>query len=97
MKKDVALGIDIGGTNTAFGFIDREGNYLTEGNIPTAKHEDINDYLKELYLEIEKVLDPIRQEVNFVGIGIGAPNGTSKERSNLHRTCPGTMSFLCAI
>ena len=71
MKKDVALGIDIGGTNTAFGFIDREGNYLTEGNIPTAKHEDINDYLKELYLEIEKVLDPIRQEVNFVGIGIG--------------------------
>ena len=75
MKKDVALGIDIGGTNTAFGFIDREGNYLTEGNIPTAKHEDINDYLKELYLEIEKVLDPIRQEVNFVGIGIGAPNG----------------------
>ena len=50
MKKDVALGIDIGGTNTAFGFIDREGNYLTEGNIPTAKHEDINDYLKELYL-----------------------------------------------
>lgn len=32
-------------------------------------------YLKELYLEIEKVLDPIRQEVNFVGIGIGAPNG----------------------
>ena len=30
MKKDVALGIDIGGTNTAFGFIDREGNYLTE-------------------------------------------------------------------
>ena len=98
MKKDVALGIDIGGTNTAFGFIDREGNYLTEGNIPTAKHEDINDYLKELYLEIEKVLDPIRQEVNFVGIGIGAPNViTSKERSNLHRTCPGTMSFLCAI
>ena len=51
MKKDVALGIDIGGTNTAFGFIDREGNYLTEGNIPTAKHEDINDYLKELYLK----------------------------------------------
>ena len=68
MKKDVALGIDIGGTNTAVGFFDREGDYLPEGNIPTAKHEDINDYLKELYLEIEKVLDPIRQEVNFVGI-----------------------------
>ena len=31
MKKDVALGIDIGGTNTAFGFIDREGNTLQKG------------------------------------------------------------------
>lgn len=75
MKKQVALGIDIGGTNTTFGFIDREGNYLADGNIETQKHEDINDYLKELYLEIEKVLDPLRDELEMVGIGIGAPNG----------------------
>lgn len=75
MKKDVALGIDIGGTNTAFGFIDREGNYIAEGNIPTSKHEDINDYMKELYYEIEQILDTIRQKVTLVGIGIGAPNG----------------------
>lgn len=75
MKKEVALGIDIGGTNTAFGFIDRDGNYIAEGNIPTSKHEDINDYLKELYLEIEKVMDPIRKDITLVGIGIGAPNG----------------------
>ena len=75
MKKQVALGIDIGGTNTTFGFIDREGNYLADGNIETQKHEDINDYLKELYLEIEKVLDPLREEIEMIGIGIGAPNG----------------------
>lgn len=75
MKRQVALGIDIGGTNTTFGFIDREGNYIADGNIETQKHEDINDYLKELYLEIEKVLDPLRNELDLVGIGIGAPNG----------------------
>lgn len=75
MKKEVALGIDIGGTNTAFGFIDREGNYIAEGNILTGKHEDINDYLKELHLEIENVLDGIRNRVELIGIGIGAPNG----------------------
>lgn len=75
MKKEVALGIDIGGTNTAFGFIDKNGNYIAEGNIPTSKHEDINDYLKELYLEIEKVMDPVREEITLIGIGIGAPNG----------------------
>lgn len=75
MKKDVALGIDIGGTNTAFGFIDRDGNYITEGNIPTSKHEDVNDYLKELYLEVERLYDTIREKYTMVGIGIGAPNG----------------------
>ena len=75
MKRQVALGIDIGGTNTTFGFIDREGNYIADGNIETQKHEDINDYLKELYLEIEKVLDPLREEIEMIGIGIGAPNG----------------------
>lgn len=75
MKKEIALGIDIGGTNTVFGLIDREGNYLGEGHTETQKYEDINDYLKELHLEIERLLDPIRDEVTLVGIGIGAPNG----------------------
>lgn len=75
MKKKVALGIDIGGTNTAFGLIDREGNYLSESNIETNKHEDINDYLKELHLGIEHLLAPLRNEVELIGIGIGAPNG----------------------
>ena len=35
MKTEVALGIDMGGTNTAFGFVDREGQFWAEGNIAT--------------------------------------------------------------
>ena len=88
MRTEVALGIDMGGTNTAFGFIDREGNYLAEGNIATNKHEDINDYLKELHMAIENVLDTIREKVVLVGIGVGAPcgnylQGTIEHASNL--------------
>ena len=71
MKTEVALGIDIGGTNTAFGFIDQEGNYLAEGNIPTNNHEDLRDYLKELHMAIENTLDSIRDNAILVGIGIG--------------------------
>ena len=74
MKTEVALGIDIGGTNTAFGFIDQEGNYLAEGNIPTNNHEDLRDYLKELHMAIENTLDSIRDNAILVGIGIGAPS-----------------------
>lgn len=88
MKKEIALGIDMGGTNTAFGFIDRDGHYLAEGNIATDNHEDINDYLKELHMAIENVLDGIREQVTLVGIGIGAPcgnylQGTIEHASNL--------------
>ena len=89
MKTTVALGIDMGGTNTAFGFITKDGNFLAEGNIPTNKHEDINDYLKELHIAINTVYNTIRDKVELIGIGIGAPcgnylQGTIENASNLN-------------
>ena len=35
MNNEVVLGIDIGGTTTAFGFVDRHGKRLAAGVIPT--------------------------------------------------------------
>ena len=32
MNREVAIGIDIGGTNTAYGLVDREGNLLLDGH-----------------------------------------------------------------
>lgn len=75
MKTEVALGIDIGGTFTKFGFVDRDANYLAEGSIGTAKHEDIRTYLRELCNTTHQVLASIEGSVTLVGIGIGAPNG----------------------
>ena len=74
MNTQVTLGIDIGGTNTAYGFVDKEGNLLAEGNIFTTKYADINDYLRDLYLNTEKTFDTIRDKAEIIGIGIGAPN-----------------------
>jgi glucokinase len=75
MKTAVALGIDIGGTNTKFGFIDRVGNYLAEGNILTATHENIKDYLKELCAATHTLFSTIEETSTLIGIGIGAPDG----------------------
>lgn len=75
MKTEVTLGIDIGGTNTAFGFIDKIGNYIAEGHILTQTHDDINNYLKELYQNIQETFAPISNKYELIGIGIGAPNG----------------------
>jgi len=75
--KDVALGIDIGGTNTKFGFVDREGNMYAETSVSTIKTApgDVSAYLKYVYEEIEKLRATVDQELNVVGCGIGAPNG----------------------
>jgi len=76
MKKiDLTIGIDIGGTNTAFGIIDREGKFYGDGNIQTNEHQNISDYITELCTEIKISLSKIKKEVNLVGIGLGAPNG----------------------
>ena len=37
MKK-VAIGVDIGGTNTAIGVVDAEGNVMVKDNISTPSH-----------------------------------------------------------
>ena len=75
--KDVALGIDIGGTNTKFGFVDHDGNMYGETSISTIKTApgDVEAYLKYVYEEIEKLRSTIDEEMNIVGCGIGAPNG----------------------
>ncbi len=75
--KDVALGIDIGGTNTKFGFVDKEGNMYGETSISTVKTPpgDVDAFLKYLYKEIEVLREQIQEDLNIVGVGIGAPNG----------------------
>lgn len=84
MKKEIALGIDIGGTNTAIGFVDRDGNIIAEGHISSQKHSDINLYLNDLHLEIQRVYNEIRSEATLVGIGAGAPNGNYLDGSIKH-------------
>ncbi|MFP4091074.1 MAG: ROK family protein [Cyclobacteriaceae bacterium] len=75
--KEVALGIDIGGTNTKFGFVDKEGNLYGETSISTVKTPagDVEAYLKYLYDEIEILRGTVKDELKVVGVGIGAPNG----------------------
>lgn len=72
MDQMLALGIDIGGTNTSFGLVDRRGNILAKGKMPTGKHETVALYIDELRKEVAPILTNATQ--NIVGIGVGAPN-----------------------
>lgn len=74
MNKPYVLGIDMGGTNTVFGIVDARGTVIASNSIKTRKHNDINDYIDELYTEVMRLLEANDAVGKIQGIGIGAPN-----------------------
>lgn len=86
--KEVAVGIDIGGTNTAFGIVDHNGNCLKKNSIATNVHKTPETFLDELYKKVDDTIKSL-DDIELKGIGIGAPNGnyyngTIEHAPNLH-------------
>jgi len=73
--KDAVIGIDIGGTFTKYGIVDREGNCLAESFTNTSIHNNFDDYLRDLHAAIEKSMQFLKGQIEIRGVGIGAPNG----------------------
>jgi glucokinase len=73
--KDLTVGIDIGGTNTKYGVVDREGNVLHQGNIPTTDFEDFHDYFDSMADALREATTLLPGNHRLVGIGVGAANG----------------------
>lgn len=67
----LAIGIDIGGTNTKFGFSDLDGNIIAQSRVKTQSFSDYKKLIKELKNQIE-ALHPLD---DVIGVGVGAPNG----------------------
>jgi glucokinase len=72
-KIELALGVDIGGTNTKYGYVDRNGNCLASGWMPTGAHEPADLFFKRLH-DNSNILFRDVQDSELIGIGIGAPN-----------------------
>ncbi len=69
-----AVGIDIGGTNTIFGFVDAEGNCTSKSTINTAAYPDAVEFVDEVAKQIKTAIKA-NGNSEIIGIGIGAPNG----------------------
>ena len=72
---DYAIGIDIGGTNTKFGVVDRNGHIFDQDRTLTNAHESVQEYIEDLYEKIRPMIDRAGGIDKFAGIGVGAPNG----------------------
>lgn len=71
----LAIGIDIGGTGTKFGIVDRDGNVLFSGEISTKKHTEVSSFIDELYTSLAELIEKAGGIGRMKGIGVGAPNG----------------------
>jgi glucokinase len=96
LSKHVALGIDIGGTNTKFGVVNHRGEVLEKGNIRTDAYPTVEEYIDALYEAVAPLIEKHGNERNFDGIGVGAPNanyytGTIEQAPNL--PWKGTIPF----
>ena len=88
LSKQVALGVDIGGTNTKFGLVNHRGEILDKGSIRTDEFEKVEDFIDALYNKVKPLIDEYCTERQFDGIGVGAPNanyyrGTIEQAPNL--------------
>jgi glucokinase len=88
-KIDVTLGVDIGGTNTKFGLVDREGKCIAEMSIPTEAREPAEKLIARLHEKAAEMCRPLEGKFELRGIGIGAPNanyyrGTVENPPNLN-------------
>lgn len=75
MSKEVVLGIDIGGTYTKLGLVDRTGNILLEDEVRSTDHPDIKTFIADIHQHIEQRIQKMDKKVHLCGIGVGAPNG----------------------
>jgi glucokinase len=72
--KKVVLGVDLGGTNTKVGYVDREGNCLASTSMPTHASQPADAFFQRLWEASKELFIGLHGKCELAGIGIGAPN-----------------------
>lgn len=88
-KNKLVLGVDVGGTNTVFGLVDKIGNVFLLDSIPTQADKSAENLFSRLFERFHSLSSDAKEEFDLVGIGIGAPNanyykGTVENPPNLN-------------
>ena len=79
MDKPYVIGIDMGGTNTAFGVVDRRGEIIFRSSISTLGYTKGEDYVNDLGNAINDLIENNNLKGAVKGIGMGAPDGNMND------------------
>lgn len=75
LSNELAIGIDIGGTNTKYGLVNHRGEILEKGDLRTDAHTEVEAFVDMLHQTVEPLIKKHESEGRVKGIGLGAPNG----------------------
>lgn len=84
-----AIGMDIGGTNTVFGIVNKKGEIIASDAVKTRDYPVLDDYIKNVSERVRTLYESQNiKPSEIAGLGIGAPNanyyhGTIEYAANL--------------
>jgi len=73
-KEQKVLGIDIGGTNIVFGFVNKSGKISNKTSLITADYDAFEPLAKDIFTLVNQQLLK-NSSTGIISIGVGAPNG----------------------
>lgn len=87
-EKSLVIGLDLGGTNSVFGIVDRAGKVLATTSIKTRDFQDVETYVDESVKALMQIVNQVGGIQCIRAMGIGAPSanyykGTIEHAANL--------------
>ena len=82
------IGLDLGGTNSVFGIVDRNGEIIATTSIKTQAFQEVEAYVEECVKAVMQIVDQVGGIEKIHAMGIGAPcgnyyKGTIEHAANL--------------
>ena len=74
-NKPYVIGLDLGGTNSAFGIVDAEANVVATTTIRTGEYKAVDVYVDSCCKALAPLVEKVGGIGQIKGLGIGAPNG----------------------
>lgn len=74
-NKPYVIGLDLGGTNSVFGIVDKDAAVVATVSVKTAEQDDVNVYVENCCKALLPLIEKVGGIERIKGMGIGAPNG----------------------
>ena len=76
VSNELAVGIDVGGTNTKYGVVNHRGEILQKGELKTEDYPDVEKFIQALYTKLFPVIifSLLKANVQFCTLHISMPH-----------------------